>query len=57
MPNISILQYPNKRQFIITIPKGLVLAKRWKKGDKLVFFINNKGEIVIKKLNKKRDKK
>jgi len=56
MSNVSILQYPNKRQFIVTIPKGLVLAKGWKKGDKLAFFINNKGEIVIKKLNKKNKK-
>lgn len=49
MSNKSKLQFPNKKQFIITIPKGLVLAKGWKQGDKLEFIINNKGEIIIKK--------
>ncbi len=49
MSNKSILQFPNKKQFIITIPKGLVLAKGWKQGDGLEFFIDNKGEIIIKK--------
>jgi len=49
MSNKSILQFPNKKQFIITLPKGIVLAKAWKQGDKLEFIINNKGEIIIKK--------
>jgi len=49
MSNKSILQFPNKQQFIITIPKGLVLAKGWKQGDKLEFVIDNKGEIIIRK--------
>ncbi len=49
MSNKSILQFPNKKQFIITIPKGLVLAKGWKQGDRLEFIIDNKGEIIIKK--------
>lgn len=49
MENKSILQYPNKKQYIITIPKSLVLAKGWKKGNKLEFTINNKGEIVVRK--------
>ncbi len=49
MSNKSILQFPNKQQFIVTLPKGLVLAKGWKQGDKLEFIIDNKGEIIIKK--------
>ena len=49
MSNKSILQFPNKKQFIITIPKGLVLAKGWKQGDRLEFVIDNKGEIIIRK--------
>lgn len=49
MANKSVLQFPNKKQYIITIPKGLVMAKEWKKGDKLEFVIDNKGEIVIRK--------
>ena len=50
MSNKSILQFPNKKQFIITVPKGLVLAKGWKQGDKLEFVIDNKGEIIIRKI-------
>ncbi|MCK4522240.1 MAG: AbrB/MazE/SpoVT family DNA-binding domain-containing protein [Nanoarchaeota archaeon] len=49
MGNKSILQYPNKKQFIITLPKGLVLAKEWKQGDTLEFSIDTKGNIIIKK--------
>ncbi len=52
MSNKSILQFPNKQQFIVTIPKGLVLAKGWKQGDKLEFIIDNNGEIMIKKERK-----
>ncbi|MBW2983583.1 AbrB/MazE/SpoVT family DNA-binding domain-containing protein [Candidatus Woesearchaeota archaeon] len=50
MANKTILQYPNKKQFMITVPKGLVLAKGWKRGDKLEFVLNNKGEIIIRKV-------
>jgi len=52
MSNTSILQFPNKNQFIVTIPKGLVLAKGWKQGDKLEFIISNKGEIITRKFKK-----
>lgn len=43
------LQYDANKQFKITLPKQLVLAKRWKKGDKLLFEIDGNGDIVIKK--------
>ena len=49
MANKTILQYPNKKQFIVTIPKGLVLAKGWKRGDRLEFVLNNKGEIIMRR--------
>ena len=49
MSNKCILQFPNKQQFIITIPKGLVEAKGWKKGNRLEFVINDKGEMIIKR--------
>lgn len=49
MANVSRLQYPNKKQFILTIPKGLVLAKGWKQGDKIEFTIDKKGDIVIRR--------
>ena len=47
--NKSILQFPNKKQFTITVPMGIALAKGWKKGDMLEFSIDNKGDIVLKK--------
>jgi len=49
MSNKTKLQFPNKKQYIITIPKSLVLAKGWKKGNMLEFVINNKGEIIVRK--------
>ena len=52
MSNKTTLQYPNNRQFIVTLPKGIVLAKGWKLGDKLEFIIDNKGDIVIKRAKK-----
>ena len=49
MANKSILQFPNRRQYLLTIPKGLVLAKGWKPGDQIEFTIDNKGDIILKK--------
>jgi bifunctional DNA-binding transcriptional regulator/antitoxin component of YhaV-PrlF toxin-antitoxin module len=40
MTNKSTLQYPNNTQFMVTVPKGLVLAKGWKRGDRIEFIIN-----------------
>ncbi len=48
--NIAKLQYPNQKQFIITIPKSIVDAKEWKKGDRIEFLIDEKGNILIKKI-------
>ncbi len=47
--NESLLQNPNRKQFILTIPKGLVLAKGWKKGDAIRFVINSKGDIELRR--------
>jgi bifunctional DNA-binding transcriptional regulator/antitoxin component of YhaV-PrlF toxin-antitoxin module len=49
MANKSVLQYPNSKQYIVTVPKGLVLAKGWKKGDKIEFVIDKSGNIVMRK--------
>lgn len=43
------LQYDSNNQFKITVPKQLCLAKGWKKGDRLRFELDEKGDIVIKK--------
>lgn len=52
--NRSRLQYPNKKQFTITIPKSLVAAKGWKKGDDLEFVLDDKGQIILKKVKNAR---
>ncbi|MEA3429778.1 MAG: AbrB/MazE/SpoVT family DNA-binding domain-containing protein [Nanoarchaeota archaeon] len=54
--NRSRLQFPNKKQYTITIPKSLVGAKGWKKGDELEFVLDNKGDIVLKKVKNARRK-
>ncbi len=54
MGNKSKLQYPNKKQYIITLPKSLVLAKGWKQGDILEFIIDEVGNLVVRKVVKKK---
>jgi len=39
--------YQNNNQFLLNIPTSIVMAKGWKKGKKLKFRINNKGNIEI----------
>jgi hypothetical protein len=34
-------------RFFITIPKGMVLRKKWKKGQDLFFTWNERGNIEI----------
>lgn len=41
------LQFANEKQYKITLPKPIVEAKGWKKGDKIRVKINDKGEIVL----------
>jgi bifunctional DNA-binding transcriptional regulator/antitoxin component of YhaV-PrlF toxin-antitoxin module len=43
------LQYDANRQFKITLPKQLVLAKGWKKGDVLQFELDKDGNLIIKR--------
>lgn len=35
-------------KFHIAVPKALVIAKRWKAHQELVFEFNQKGELVLK---------
>ncbi len=42
------LQFDNNKQYKITLPKAIVEALKWKKGDDVIITINNKGEIVLK---------
>jgi len=54
--NRSKLQYPNSKQFMVTIPKSLVAAKGWKKGDDLEFVLNEYGEIILRKVKDEKNK-
>ncbi len=51
MSNKSRLQFPNQKQYIITIPKSLVHAKSWKKGEILEFILDQSANILIRKLD------
>ena len=41
------LQELNKRSYFVVLPKQIVLAKSWKKGDEIKYKINDKGELVL----------
>ncbi len=43
------LQFDNNQQFKITLPKPIVLAKSWKKGDDINIEIDGEGNIILKK--------
>ena len=47
MPAKSTLQFPNEKQYTVTIPKSLVEAKGWKKGDKILFYFDEKSRLVM----------
>lgn len=47
------LQYDSNKQFKITLPKQLVLAKGWRKGQQLYFELDETGNIVIKNEKKR----
>ncbi len=40
-------------QYVVTIPKALAEALGFKQGTRLEFKLNEKGEVVIKKVRKK----
>ena len=52
--NTSKLQYPNGKQYTITLPQTLVKAKGWRKGDVLEFLLDDCGDLLLKKKGGKR---
>lgn len=62
MVNLKV-QETNKGQLIVTLSKPIALALKIQKGDIVHWFINNKGELCLKKdgnntiRNKERKKK
>lgn len=47
--NMVKLQYDSNKQFKITLPKPLAFAKGWEKGDEIDIFLDEAGNIVLKK--------
>jgi bifunctional DNA-binding transcriptional regulator/antitoxin component of YhaV-PrlF toxin-antitoxin module len=47
------LQFENKQQFKITLPKSIVLAKGWEKGDSIEILLDEKNNIILKKKGSK----
>lgn len=43
------LQKMNTGNYFVTVPKTMVHAKEWKKGDLLDFKIGSKGELILTK--------
>lgn len=43
------LQFDNNQQFKITLPKQILIAKGWKKGDKINVELDQGGNLVLKK--------
>jgi bifunctional DNA-binding transcriptional regulator/antitoxin component of YhaV-PrlF toxin-antitoxin module len=44
------LQYDNNKQYKVTLPKAIIDAKGWQKGDELKIAFDAEGNLVLKKL-------
>jgi len=42
------LQFDRNAQYKITLPKALIEAKGWKKGDRVTITLDAKGDIILK---------
>lgn len=45
------LQQRSNQSYFLILPKGLVEAKGWKKGDEIEVLLNN-GDIILRRVNK-----
>ncbi|HLD18828.1 MAG TPA: hypothetical protein VJB90_02360 [Candidatus Nanoarchaeia archaeon] len=45
------IQHDSNGQFKITLPKQIVLAKGWKKGEKIKIILDDKGNLVLVREN------
>lgn len=43
------LQYDSNEQFKITLPKQIVMAKKWKKGDKIEIELDERGDLILRR--------
>ena len=39
----------NNKQFFITLPNAIIMAKNWEKGDDIRVLLDQKGDIILKK--------
>ena len=46
---MKIQQQSPDKQCFVTIPKALLNAKGWKKGDTVQFKLNNQGQLILSK--------
>jgi len=42
------LQFDNNKQFKITLPKAIIDAKGWKKGDPIKIQLDSQGNLLLK---------
>ena len=45
------LQFDSNKQFKVTLPKQILLAKGWKKGDEIKIELDDNGNLILKKIN------
>ena len=43
------LQFDKNNQYKLTLPKALIEAKGWKKGDEIDIKLDENGNIILKK--------
>ena len=43
------LQQLKNGAYVLTLPKQIILAKQWQKGDDIKIMIDKEGNIVLKK--------
>ena len=46
------LQFDNNKQYKITLPKAIIDAKGWSKGDLIKIELDSSGNIVLKRRRK-----
>ena len=50
------LQFDTNKQFKITLPKQILVAKGWQKGDQIIIKLNDTGELILNKASPSRKK-
>ena len=51
MYNMVKLQHDANGQYKITLPKSIIEAKRWKKGDSIKILFNKEGNMILMNQN------